>query len=62
MDQTKKTFKPTESELEILSILWKNGPATVRVVNDEMGRNKNVGYTTTLKLMQIMTEKVWWSV
>ena len=57
MDQTKKTFKPTESELEILSILWKNGPATVRVVNDEMGRNKNVGYTTTLKLMQIMTEK-----
>jgi predicted transcriptional regulator len=52
-----KAFKPTESELEILSILWKTGPATVRQVNDEMSRNKTVGYTTTLKLMQIMTEK-----
>jgi len=52
-----KTFKPTESELAILSILWEKGPSTVRVVNDEMNRMKNVGYTTTLKLMQIMTEK-----
>jgi predicted transcriptional regulator len=52
-----KIFKPTETELEILSILWKNGPSTVRFVNDEMKQNKNVGYTTTLKLMQIMTEK-----
>jgi BlaI family transcriptional regulator, penicillinase repressor len=50
-------FKPTESELEILSILWNKGPSTVRAVNDEMSRTKNVGYTTTLKLMQIMTEK-----
>lgn len=57
MNQPARIFKPTESELEILSILWKKGPSTVRVVNDEMGRNKNVGYTTTLKLMQIMTEK-----
>jgi predicted transcriptional regulator len=57
MIQNGKTFKPTESELEILSILWKNGPSTVRFVNDEMKQNKNVGYTTTLKLMQIMTEK-----
>jgi len=57
MKKLEKKFKPTESELEILSILWKNGPSTVRAVNDEMSRNKNVGYTTTLKLMQIMTEK-----
>ena len=57
MTQSEKTFKPTESELEILSILWKNGPSTVRFVNDEMKLNRNVGYTTTLKLMQIMTEK-----
>jgi len=57
MNQPARTFKPTESELEILSILWKNGPSTVRLVNEEMSRNKNIGYTTTLKLMQIMTEK-----
>ena len=57
MNQFARIFKPTESELEILSILWNKGPSTVRVVNDEMSRNKNVGYTTTLKLMQIMTEK-----
>lgn len=53
----KPTFKPTESELEILQILWKKGAATVRQVNDELSRNKEVGYTTTLKLMQIMHEK-----
>jgi len=57
MKQPVKYFKPTESELEILSILWNKGPSTVREVNDEMNRNKIVGYTTTLKLMQIMTEK-----
>lgn len=53
----KQTFKPTESELEILQILWKKGAATVRQVNDELSRHKEVGYTTTLKLMQIMYEK-----
>jgi len=52
-----KSFKPTDSELEILSILWENGPCTVRTVNEKMSINKNVGYTTTLKLMQIMNEK-----
>ena len=57
MNLISKSFKPTESELEILSILWNKGPSTVREVNEEMNRNKNVGYTTTLKLMQIMTEK-----
>ena len=50
-------YKPTEAELEILSVLWKNGPSTVRTVNDELSGRKHVGYTTTLKLMQIMLEK-----
>lgn len=49
--------KPTEKELEILQVLWKLGPATVRQVNDQLSENKEVGYTTTLKLMQIMLEK-----
>ncbi len=50
-------IKPTESELEILQILWALGKATVRQVNDELSKTKEVGYTTTLKLMQIMFEK-----
>lgn len=49
--------KPTESELEILQLLWVNGPCTVRFINDELSKNKETGYTTTLKLMQIMLEK-----
>ncbi|WP_266366806.1 BlaI/MecI/CopY family transcriptional regulator [Tellurirhabdus rosea] len=49
--------KPTESELEILQILWSRGPSTVRQVHDELARSKDSGYTTTLKLMQIMHEK-----
>ena len=52
-----KYVKPTESELEILQILWKNGTATVRDVHEELAQSKDVGYTTTLKLMQIMHEK-----
>jgi len=47
--------KPTDGELEILNILWQEGPATVRRVNECL--NKDAGYTTTLKLMQIMLEK-----
>ena len=50
-------IKPTESELEILNILWSEGPSNVRTVNEMMNRQKEVGYTTTLKLMQIMTQK-----
>ena len=57
MKKPELKFKPTESELEILSILWNKGPSTVRAVHDTMSHNKNVRYTTTLKLMQIMTEK-----
>ncbi|MGA0558071.1 BlaI/MecI/CopY family transcriptional regulator [Larkinella sp. VNQ87] len=50
-------MKPTESELEILQVLWANGPSTVRQVNDHLNRAREVGYTTTLKLMQIMHDK-----
>jgi BlaI family transcriptional regulator, penicillinase repressor len=49
--------KPTDAELEILQVLWENGPSSVRFVNDLLGERKEVGYTTTLKLMQIMHEK-----
>jgi predicted transcriptional regulator len=56
MDINKK-IKPTESELEILQILWQRGSATVRDVHEELSKNKTSGYTTTLKLMQIMFEK-----
>ena len=52
-----KILKPTESELEILSILWTRENATVREVHEELGKIKDAGYTTTLKLMQIMLEK-----
>lgn len=50
-------IKPTDSELEILQILWTRGLATVREVHEDLARIKDVGYTTTLKLMQIMNEK-----
>ncbi|MES2829725.1 MAG: BlaI/MecI/CopY family transcriptional regulator [Bacteroidota bacterium] len=49
--------KPTESELEILQILWEKGDCTVRDVHEILEKNKDAGYTTTLKLMQIMHEK-----
>ncbi len=49
--------KPTESELEILQVLWQNGPSSVRFVNDKLNEIREVGYTTTLKLMQIMVDK-----
>lgn len=52
-----KYVKPTESELEILQILWQKGLATVREVHEELAKFKDVGYTTTLKLMQIMHDK-----
>lgn len=54
---TTRYVKPTESELEILQILWTKGLATVREVHEELAKSKDVGYTTTLKLMQIMHEK-----
>ena len=50
-------IKPTDSEIEILNILWEKGPSTVREVHEVLEKNKDAGYTTTLKLMQIMHEK-----
>jgi BlaI family transcriptional regulator, penicillinase repressor len=50
-------LKPTESELEILQFLWEFGPMTVRELNDQLNKHRRVGYTTSLKMMQIMTEK-----
>src|SRR6478609_6302784 len=50
-------IKPTESELEILQVLWLKGEASVRDVHEALAATKDVGYTTTLKLMQIMNEK-----
>ena len=52
-----KNNKPTESELEILQVLWDRSSATVRDVHEELLKTKDAGYTTTLKLMQIMFEK-----
>jgi len=53
-----KLNEPTKSELEILQVLWKHGPSTVRFVNDTLNEMKRaVQYTSTLKLMQIMAEK-----
>ena len=52
------SIEPTRSELEILQVLWKHGPSTVRFVNDHLNEQKReVQYTSTLKLMQIMVEK-----
>ena len=49
--------KPTEAELEILQVIWEHGPSTVRFVNDQLSQKRTVGYTTTLKIMQIMADK-----
>jgi predicted transcriptional regulator len=49
--------RPTDAELAILRVLWQRGPSTVREVHDELTRKTESGYTTTLKLLQIMTEK-----
>ncbi len=49
--------KPTESELAVLTRLWDKGPQTVRQIHDKIVESKPIGYTTTLKIMQIMFEK-----
>ena len=49
--------KPTNSELRILRVLWDRGPSTVREVHEELAKDRDTGYTTVLKLMQIMVEK-----
>ena len=49
--------RPTSSELEILRVLWARGPSTVREVHEALSEKKDLGYTTVLKLLQIMTAK-----
>ncbi|MES1219703.1 MAG: BlaI/MecI/CopY family transcriptional regulator [Bacteroidota bacterium] len=57
-EKNNPNIEPTRSELEILQVLWQHGPSTVRFVNDELNKLKReVNYTSTLKLMQIMAEK-----
>jgi len=53
----KKTLGPTDRELAILGVLWDRGPSTVREVHEAMHQDVETGYTTTLKLMQIMVDK-----
>src|SRR5215469_901463 len=55
--ESRLAHKPTASELEILRVLWTRGRSTVREVNEALSEKKPVGYTSILKLMQIMTEK-----
>ena len=50
-------IRPTGAELEILSVLWQRGPSTVRDVHTVLSRTRRTGYTTVLKLMQIMADK-----
>jgi len=52
-----KIPRPTDAELAILSVLWERGPSTVREVHDALSATHDTGYTTVLKLLQIMTEK-----
>jgi BlaI family penicillinase repressor len=54
---TTSTRKPTSSELEILHVLWERGPSTVRDVHQALNEKRPIGYTSVLKLMQIMTAK-----
>ena len=52
-----RATRPTDTELEILHALWDLGPATVREVHERLAHRRSTGYTTVLKLMQIMTDK-----
>ena len=54
---TRARPRPTDAELEILRVLWDLGPATVRQVHEALADTRETGYTTTLKLMQIMADK-----
>ena len=50
-------MKPTDAELEVLQLLWSKGPCTVKTINSILSQTRVRGYTTTLKIMQIMNEK-----
>jgi len=49
--------RPTDAELEVLRVLWRYGPSTVRQVHEKLSRDRGVGYTATLSLMQVMAQK-----
>ena len=53
----RRALRPTELELEILKVLWKQGPSTVRGVQETLSPQRQAGYTTVLKMLQVMTEK-----
>lgn len=53
----RRPIRPSDGELAILRVLWDRGPSTVRNVHGELSKGRNMGYTTVLKLMQIMVEK-----
>lgn len=57
MNVEKQLPRPTDAELAILNVLWERGPSTVRDVHDALSKTQATGYTTILKLMQIMTDK-----
>jgi predicted transcriptional regulator len=57
MNTPQELPKPTDAELSILRVLWQRGASTVREVHEELNQQKPTGYTTVLKLLQIMTEK-----
>jgi len=57
MKEQNKPVEPTKSELEILQVLWRLGPSTVREVNSELIKVKDTNYTTSLKFMQLMADK-----
>ena len=50
-------IEPSKAELDILTVIWKHGPNTVRFVHNQLSLIKEVNYTTTLKQMQLMAEK-----
>jgi predicted transcriptional regulator len=56
-DQPNQPPRPTDAELDILTVLWSRGPSTVREVHDEIAQRKPAQYTTVLKMLQIMAEK-----
>ena len=57
MAKNPQSTEPTKAELEILSVLWENGPCTVRFVHEQLNTKKGLLYTSTLKQMQVMTGK-----
>ena len=57
MARESSNLKPTEAELTLLNVLWKIGPATVRQVHEAVSETQKTGYTTVLKILQIMHDK-----